>query len=224
MVSPWIIQWPDTSPPIESPLVMNEHPALILIMLAIGTYVLHIWREDLNAARSGKPNPSALPGATPSSQKAALIAIAGALVILAIETGGEIALGLDGEQSTITVLFGIYTLMAAFIEELIFRGFIVIEGKSRALRWAGIITASAVFAALHPFLWQWEDGEFLWTLNAKGVFSSTLVFISSLWFYSVRFAAFNPQQSLIPCIAAHASKNIGVFVIKGMQGFITGWW
>ncbi len=203
---------------------MNEHPALILIMLVIGTYVLHIWLEDLKADRIGKPNLGSLPGAKPSSWKATWIAVSGAMIILAIETGGEITLGFVDEQSTITVLFGIYTLMAAFVEELIFRGFIVVEGKRRGLSWIGIIVASMVFAALHPFLWQWENGQFSWTLNAKGWFSATTVFISSLWFYTVRFASFNPQQSLIPCIAAHAAKNIGVFAIKGMQGFIAGWW
>lgn len=203
---------------------MNDHPALLLMMLAIGGYVMHIWLEDLGAARDGKPKPGALPGATPSSFKACAIAIAGALGILAVETGGEITLDLDSQQSTITVLFGIYTLMAAFIEELIFRGFIVIENKSRMLRWTGIIGASLLFAALHPFLWLWENGIFKWTLDAKGAFSTVIVFVSSVWFYAMRFAPFNTNRSLLPCIAAHAAKNLGVFAIKGTQGFIGGWW
>lgn len=223
-MSPWIIQWPDTSPPIESSHVMNEHPALILIMLAIGTYVLHIWREDLLAWKNGRPNPGALPGATTATNKACAIAIAGALVILTLETSGEIALRLDQEQSTITVFFGLYTLMAAFVEELIFRGFIVVENKGRALRWIGVIGASAAFAALHPFLWKWDDAGLTATLTAKGWFSTALVFVSSVWFYMMRFASFNINRSLIPSIAAHAAKNLGVFTIKGMQGFVNGWW
>lgn len=203
---------------------MNEHPVLLIMMLAIGAYVLNMWREDLLAARAGKPNPGPLPGATTASPKACIIAITGAIMILAVETGGEIALGLSAEQSKITVLFGIYTLMAAFIEELIFRGFLVVEGKGRALLWGGIIAASAVFAAIHPFLWQWEDGVFSWTPTPKAWFSTIIVFLSSLWFYAVRFASFNPHRSLLPCIAAHAAKNAGVFAIKGVQGFVAGWW
>jgi membrane protease YdiL (CAAX protease family) len=203
---------------------MNDHPVFLLIMLTIGSYVANLWREDLIAWRAEYPSGGALPGATTCSAKACIIAIAGALVILAIETGGEIALGLDDEQSTITVLFGIYTLLAAFIEELIFRGFIVMENKGRILCWVGIIAASIVFAALHPFLWSWEDGVFSWTLTTKGWFSTVIVFISSLWFYAMRFAWFNPHRSLLPCIAAHAAKNLCVFAIKGAQGFVNGWW
>jgi len=123
-----------------------------------------------------------------------------------------------------TVMFGFYSLIAAFIEELIFRGFVVIEGKGNALRWAGIVGASLVFAAIHPFLWQWEDGVFTWTFTAKGWFSTAAVFGASLWFYTVRFASFNPNRSLLPCVVAHATKNLGVFAIKGIQGFIVGWW
>jgi hypothetical protein len=36
------------------------------------------------------------------------------LVLLAAETAGEHALGLSDKQSRITVLFGLYTLVAAF--------------------------------------------------------------------------------------------------------------
>jgi membrane protease YdiL (CAAX protease family) len=208
-------------------------------MTAVGLYVFHLWRHDYLADRSGRPNPRALPGATPASVKACAIASGGAIMILVAETLGEMRLGLSDEQSTMTVLFGLYTLIAAFIEELIFRGFIVIDGKGKTLRWMGIVGASVLFAALHPFLWKWEVGEadglnalmvwrwdewFSWQWSAKGWFSTAAVFVSSLWFYIVRFAAFNGRQSLIPCIVAHVTKNSGVFVIKGIQGFIVGWW
>lgn len=218
---------------------MNDEPALIVLMSAIGLYVLHLWTQDFLSARAGRPSPQALPGATPVSVKACVIAAVGALLILAAETVGEIRLGVSAEQSEMTVLFGCYTLIAAFIEELIFRGFIVIEGRGRTLRWAGVVGASMIFAILHPFLWTWDMGntpiwqalqiwrwnEWLeWSLTLKGAFSTSIVFIASLWFYTVRFAAFNPNRSLLPCFVAHAAKNIGVFAIKGAQGFIVGWW
>ena len=203
---------------------MNDHPALLLLMIAAGLYAFYLWRQDYLALRAGQPNPRALPGATPAPVKASLIAAFGALVILGLETAGEIRLGLSKEQSTLTALFALYSLIAAFIEELIFRGFIVIEGKGPTVRWAGVLGASVLFAVLHPFLWKWDDGGFAWTFTAKGWFSTAAVFISSLWFYAVRFASFNPHRSLLPCVAAHATKNLGVIAIKGAQGFLAGWW
>jgi membrane protease YdiL (CAAX protease family) len=218
---------------------MNEHPALLVLMTAAGLYVFFLWRQDCLAARSGKPSPGALPGATPASVRACVIAALGALVILGLETWGEIRLGVSDQQSKITVLFGLYTLIAAFIEELIFRGFIVIENRGKAVLWAGIVAASILFAALHPFLWKWDMGEapawqalaiwrwhewLTWQFTLKGWLSTIAVFVSSLWFYTVRFAAFTPNRSLLPSITAHAAKNLGVFAIKGLQGFVVGWW
>jgi uncharacterized protein len=203
---------------------MNDQPVLIILVATIGLYVMHLWREDYRSFRAGQPNPQALPGATPCSLNACIIACVGALVILAAETAGEIWLGLSEQQTKITALFAFYTLIAAFVEELIFRGFIVIDHKGKILRWTGIVGASLVFAALHPFLWKWEDGSFIWTADLKGWFSTAVVFISSLWFYIVRFAAFNPRGSLLPSIAAHAVKNLGVIGIKAAQGFLVGWW
>lgn len=203
---------------------MNDHPFLLIPMAAIALYVMYLWRQDYRSFRSGQPNPHALPGAIPCSPLACVIAGLGALAILAAETLGELHLGLSEQQSTITILFGIYSLLAAFIEELIFRGFIVIENRGKFLRLLGIVGASLLFAALHPFLWKWGDSGFHWTVNMKGWFSTSAVFVSSLWFYTVRFAAFNPNQSLIPSITAHAVKNLGVICIKAMQGFIVGGW
>jgi hypothetical protein len=40
----------------------------------------------------------------------------------------------------------------------------------------------------------------------------------------VRFYRWNPAHSLLPCIAAHAAKNLGVIGIKAAQGFLVGWW
>jgi uncharacterized protein len=203
---------------------MNDNPALVILMVFFGLYVLNLWRQDLAADRAGRPNRGPLPGATTAPLKAYVIAALGAAIILFFETWGEIRLGLSDQQSNMTILFGVYSLIAAFVEELIFRGFIVVTHRGKGLLWMGIVGASIVFAALHPFLWQWEDGVFSWTLTEKGWFSTGAVFVSSLWFYTVRFAAFNPRQSLLPCVAAHATKNLGVFVIKGTQGFVVGWW
>lgn len=203
---------------------MTVSPPLLLLMIAAGIYVAKLWHDDLRSFQRGTPNPRALPGATPAPLRAHLIAAGGALSILAAETAGESLLGLTAQQTKMTVLYATYTLVAAVIEEIIFRGFIVIEGRGVAARSLGIVGASVLFAALHPFLWRWHEGTVEWSLTAKGWFSTLVVFGSSLWFYVARFASWNPQHSLGPCITAHATKNAGVFLIKAAQGFVGGWW
>ncbi|AHF90669.1 abortive infection protein [Opitutaceae bacterium TAV5] len=202
-----------------------NHPLFVILMLAVGGYVAWLWWSDRNLWRAGKADPRrSLPGATDAPARATIIAVAGALVLLGAETAGEIALGISGEQSTVTVLFGLYSLMAAVIEEVIFRGYIVVEKRGRAWLIGSILVASVLFAAGHPFLWQWEEGQLIWNFGLKGWFSTGVVFVSSLWFYYVRFASWNPHRSLLPCMAAHGAKNLGVFVIKLAQGFVSGVW
>ena len=202
-----------------------NHPFAILLTIVAGLTLGKMWRDDLQAMKRGAPNPRGLPGATPVSGAAIWLAVAGALVLLAIETGGELALGVAGEQSKMTGLFALYSVLAApLVEETIFRGFLVIEGRGRAALWGGIVAASAGFAGLHPFLWRWDDAGFVWTIGLKGAFSTTTVFAFSLWLYAVRFWKWNPGRSLLPCFAAHAAKNLGVVAIKGATGFLGGWW
>lgn len=202
-----------------------NHPLLLLLMTAAGVYLAKLWHDDRRAARAGKPNPRGLPGATEAPRRAVLIAVAGALALLAAETGGEIALGLAGEQSHMTWLFALYSVAAApIIEELIFRGWLVVDHRGTALRWLGALGASVIFAALHPFLWRWDDAGFALTLGAKGAFSTATVFVTSLWFYTARLAPWNPERSLLPCFAAHAAKNLGVVGVKLVAGFMGGAW
>ena len=153
-----------------------------------------------------------------------LVAVAGALLLLAVETGGESALGLTAQQSRMTGLFALYTLAAAFAEELVFRGYLVVEHRGRVALLAGIIGASAGFALLHPFLWDWRDGSLSFHGGTKAWFSTVMIFAGSLWFYAARFMPSNPTRSLLPCVAAHVAKNLGVFAIKYAQGFVSGWW
>ena len=202
----------------------QQNPLVLLIMLGVVGAVGKWWLDDYRAGRRGTPNPRAMPGATPASLGMIALAVMGALVLLAAETGGEYALGVSGEQSHMTVLFGLYTLAAAFVEELIFRGYVVVENRGRTALVAGIFGASLVFALLHPFLWEWKDGALVTHLGPKAWFSTAAIFGGSLWFYAVRYLPGNPTRSLLPCIAAHAAKNLGVFAIKYAQGFVSGWW
>ncbi len=202
---------------------MDQNPFLSLLLAAAGLYLGKLWLDDLRAAGRGRPNPRAFPGATPARRTAILVAVLGALALLALETWGETALGLSSQQSHLTWLFAGYSLTAAIIEEIVFRGYLVIEGRGPAALWGGIVAASVLFAAAHPFLWKWDAGLVL-TLNAKGAFSTAVVFAMSLWMYACRFAPWNPSRSLLPCIAGHAAKNAGVIAIKAAQGFMGGLW
>jgi len=202
----------------------SDNPWLLVGMIFAGGVVAQRWAEDFRSARAGVAQPRAFPGATPASGRLLLIATAGALVLLAAETTGERALGLTAQQSRMTVLFGLYTLMAGFLEELVFRGYLVVENRGRAGLVSGIVAASLGFALLHPFLWAWRAGALHWQGGAKVWFSTSAIFAGSLWFYAVRFVPGNPTRSLLPCVAAHVVKNLGVFAIKYAQGFVSDWW
>ena len=110
------------------------------------------------------------------------------------------------------------------IEEVIFRGYLVIEHRGRAALWGGVVGASLLFALLHPSLWDLNGSGLSLHAGAKAWFSSTALLATSLWLYTARFFGLNPQRSLLPCFVAHGTKNVGVIVIKYVQGFVGGWW
>jgi uncharacterized protein len=202
----------------------QDNPLLLAGLIVVTGYLVKLWWNDYGAARRGAPNPRGFPGAVPAPGSVIALAVAGALLLLALETGGEHALGLTARQSRMTGLFALYSLAAAFLEELIFRGYLVVEHRGRAALVAGMVGASLVFALLHPFLWTWRDGALALHPGAKEWFSTAMIFTGSLWFYAMRFLPSNPARSLVPCIAAHAAKNLGVFAVKYAQGFVDGWW
>ena len=202
-----------------------NHPLLLLALTSAGIYLGKLWRDDCQASKSGRPNPNGLPGATPAPFLAIAIAVAGTLVLLAIETLAEEAFGLSGEQSRMTWLMALHAVAGApIVEEIIFRGWLVIDRRGPVAAWAGAIAASIGFAALHPFLWRWDDTGSATTLGAKGWLNTAAVFATSLWLYAARLGKWNPQHSLLPCVAAHAAKNIGVVAIKATLGFMGPAW
>lgn len=212
---------------------MSDNPTVVAVMILAASYAAWMWWSDLQAARAGNSKPGAFPGATPCRIPLLWIAALGSLLLLGVETAGEYALGVSEEQKKITVLFGIYTLCAGFLEELIFRGYLVFDRKGRTALWASIIGFSLIFALAHPFLWDFKAGATAWkfwegewtlTLTRKGWFSTAMAFVVSLWFYTLRFMPQNPTRSLAPSVVAHISKNLGVFVVKAVQGHVGGLW
>lgn len=204
-------------------MIANQLPLLLLLGASI--WLARWWMIDYHAALAGKPSEKPLPGSTPASGRAVAVASVGALCILAAETGGEHILGLSAGQSKMTALFGLYSVLGApVIEEVVFRGYLVIEDRGRVVLWAGVVGVSILFALLHPFLWEWNGQGLTVLLSATAWFSTAAIFAGSLWFYTVRFFGLNPHRSLWPCFVAHATRNLGVVAIKYVQGFVGGWW
>jgi uncharacterized protein len=206
---------------------MND-PVFLLLGLGVASYFLWLWWSDLQSAQKSPPGQSpsgGLPGARPSTANAIIIGIVGAVLLVGLETWGELALNISSEQSEITVLFALYSILgAAIVEELVFRGFVVVDDKGRGWLIASALGASIVFALAHPHVWQWEDGQLTWHFDTKGYFSTACLFLSSLWFYACRFAPWNKNQSLLPCFTAHAAKNLAVVLVKAAQGFVVALW
>ena len=210
---------------------MDASPLEVLIYLAIAIYVIHLYRSDFLETKSGQPNPKAMPGATSASFGLYLFGAIGALLILAIETFGEIALGVAAEQSDMVWYFVFVSLAAGVVEEVIFRGFLVVENRGRVVLIFSSVAFSLIFALLHPYLWEFDypeevaiwqfwQADFSLILTPKAFFTTSVLFLNSLWFYALRFGPWNQKRSLFPCMLAHSASNLGVFVVKLVQGHV----
>lgn len=207
------------------------NPVGVALFCAVSLWLARMWIRE---AREN-PQGGALPGASSCPWRAVVIAVAGTLILLALETWGEIRLGISGEQKDVSWLALPMFAAAAFTEEVIFRGYLVVERRGNALRWASIILFSLIFALIHDHLWSFEMPEdrsagtlaairegFSLKLSVKGFFSTGFIFVGALWFYFVRFFKWNPKASLLAPVAAHLVKNLAVFFIKLAQGHVTG--
>ncbi len=191
-----------------------------LALLACAIWLSKLWRDDLRN-KSGQES-GALPGATPCPPAAIWVACLGAIGLLLLETLGEKVGGLDEEQTTIAWHFISAMIAAAVLEELVFRGYLVVTDRSHLILITSVIGFSLFFALAHPYLWTFKTNEGI-TLNlnsGKAWFTTGFLFLKSLWFYHVRFASWNPRHSLLPCVAAHLAANLAAYAIKAAQGFI----
>lgn len=208
---------------------MTESPFLAIIIFAAALYLARLWYADYTSAKSGNPNPKALPGAARAPAKLIWAGIIGALVLVAAETIGEISLGISGEQSDIKAIALLSLIAAGIIEEVIFRGYLVVQNRGRAWLITSIIGFSFLFAMLHYQYYTeientGDNMSMVINIGTKEAWTLLLLFLNAIWFYSLRFARWNPQRSLLPCFAAHIASNIAVFVVKLAQGHVTGLW
>jgi len=213
-----------------SPQVRGDWMTTILYS-ALAGYVFYLWWQDYKSQSGGEELPAALPGATPWTREALIVAAVGGALITGVETLGEYLFDIVGEQSILAWHFLFAMIAAAVIEELIFRGYLIVLNKGKAAMWASIVGFSVLFGLFHDFLWSldmpedadwfafWE-GTFSLSLTVKGFFSFAMVVAFSLFLYYLRVARFNPQQSLAPCMVAHAVANLAVWLVKLAQGFI----
>ena len=179
------------------------------------------WGDYQSNQASEQPDPRGMPGATSASWGLYGIGVIGALLILAAETGGEIALGIASEQSEMVWYFVFAILGAGIVEEVIFRGYLVVDSKGRAALIGSCVGFSLIFAIIHGHFWSNEEGQaFAWTFTTKAFFTTGILLANSLWFYALRFGPWNKNRSLFPCMLAHAASNFGVFAVKLAQGFV----
>ena len=211
---------------------MNESPFMILLYVGVAAYVGYMYWGDYQSNQLlVQPDPRGMPGATSARWGLYGIGVIGALLILAAETSGEIAQGISSEQSEM-VWYSVFAILGAgIVEEVIFRGYLVVDNKGRAALIGSCVGFSLIFAVIHPFLWEmiypekvplWKLwlADFNFILTTKAFFTTGILLANSLWFYALRFGPWNKNRSLFPCMLAHAASNLGVFFVKWAQGFI----
>ncbi len=193
-----------------------------LVYLALGVGILFLWARETRAARSrpaDAPEPF-WPGAAPCAWQTAVLAGVGALLLTLVESGLEIHLGVQDEQSTIPSSFLLAMMGAAVVEEVTFRGFAAPSTLSGVRLLAAILAGSLVFMLLHGHVVAFKDGALAVDGSPKALVSAGSAFAVSCWLYLCRFNPLNPGRSLAPALVGHAVRNLAVFGIKDAQGFV----
>jgi membrane protease YdiL (CAAX protease family) len=198
---------------------MNEDPLIILIYCAIGLYIANLYRADIRSFVAGRPNVKALPGAKPTTGLLIFASVLAAFVLLGNAVIGEYALGIVEAQSEMVWFFVFASVSAGVIEEVVFRGYLVVQNRGRNALVLSCLGFSLVFALVHGYLWSMEEG-FALNFTVQGIFNTWILFFNSVCFYALRFGPWNANQSLLPSIIAHMVLNLGVFGVKLAQGYI----
>ena len=111
------------------------------------------------------------------------------------------ALGLP--PASVLLVLAANTLLAAFSEEVMFRGFLYTGLRDRLRFWPAVLLTSAVFGAIHVL------NAFLIGNVIAAALQAGAAFMSGLLFLSLRLAT----GSLWPVILLHAAWNAGLVLI-----------
>jgi membrane protease YdiL (CAAX protease family) len=209
--------------------MFQDSPVFSILSFGIALYLFYMWLWDYrHFAKKGELRKGAFEGATTAPTKLIIIAITSALLLLAIVSVAENLAGATADQTSVAPFALISWIGAGFVEELIFRGYLVVKNKGTATLLVSILFFSLIFAVGHPFLWDYtvEDGASVfsgvWKFNPtlQATIATLSVFCCSLLFYTLRFLPINKNRSILPCICAHIAYNCGVFATKLAQGYV----
>ncbi len=209
---------------------MQDNTVYSILFFAACLYLFKMWVDDAkHFKKNGSQRKGSFAGASFAPKAALCLAATGAIALLFAQTLLESKLGFADQQNKVGA-FAIFSwVSAAFIEELVFRGYLVVQNKGKLALCASIFAFSFLFALMHPFLWDYSIPEnaqaislanFSLNFTGKALFSTSFIFINSLFFYFMRFNKLNKSHSLLPSIVAHLSYNIGVFIIKLLCGYV----
>lgn len=198
---------------------MDDNLWVILLYSGLAIYIAYLYRLDIRKFVCNESNPKGLPGASPAKLLLIVAALLGACVLLGMAVIGEYALGLVPLQSELVWYFLFALLAAGIIEEVVFRGFLVVSGRGQSILIGSCVFFSLIFSLIHGDFWETEAG-FQWVFTSQSFFNASILFVNSLCFYALRFGPWNPTRSIIPPIIAHVAYNLGVYLVKLGQGFI----
>ena len=190
-------------------------------MVCVSAYVFALWFGDYGYfKRNGRIRKGAFAGATEAPLKLTLFGAACGIILALLLSALELKMGLSDKQTSVPFYSLLPWIAAAFIEELVFRGYLYVRRGGKFALWSGIIAMSVVFAACHPYVWDYGSGGLSFDFSAQPVVATFGVFACSVVFYTLRFCEKNKYRSLIPCVAAHFSYNVCVYAVKAAQGFV----
>lgn len=190
-----------------------------VVFLALGLGVFVFWLREVRAT---PPEEAPFwPGTTRCSWQPMLLAAAGALLLTLVESVLEIQLGVSDKQSRIEASFLMAMMGAAIVEEITFRGFAAPESLAGVRLLATVLVGSLVFMLLHGHVVKFAEGGLVLNTDAKALVSGGSAFAISCWLYLCRFNPLNPTRSLAPSLVGHTVRNLAVFGIKDVQGFVS---
>ncbi len=125
--------------------MFQDSPLYSILSLGVAAWLFYTWLGDLKYLRkNGTPRRGAFAGATPAPVGLCVFGAVAAWLLLAANTAAESACGVSAEQTKVAPWALLSWVGAAFVEELIFRGYLVVQNRGRAVLVASIFFFSFV--------------------------------------------------------------------------------